>query len=162
MLIEAIDVYRVRIPLAFVWKTSYADQYHTDTILVRMEGGGQHAWGESCPPYIPAYSAEHTLGTFHTVREHMAGRLVGQDIGSAQELLDRLQFATDHRDSGGRAAEPAPLRERRRVPRLRRRRDDHPHRPARGRGRHRQVLALDPWRVTFSAFAQVLPSTRCS
>jgi o-succinylbenzoate synthase len=92
MLIEAIDVYRVRIPLAFVWKTSYADQYHTDTILVRMEGGGQHAWGESCPPYIPAYSSEHTVGTFHTVREHMAGRLVGHDIRSAQELLDRLQF----------------------------------------------------------------------
>jgi O-succinylbenzoate synthase len=92
MLIEAIDVYRVRIPLAFVWKTSYADQYHTDTILVRMQGGGQHAWGESCPPYIPAYSAEHTLGTFHTVREHMASRLVGQDIRSAQELLDHLQF----------------------------------------------------------------------
>ena len=92
MRIDAIDVYRVRIPLAFVWKTSYADQYHTDTILVRMESEGRYAWGESCPPYVPAYSAEHTVATFHTVREHMAGRLVGQEIASAQDLLRRLDF----------------------------------------------------------------------
>jgi O-succinylbenzoate synthase len=92
MRIDAIDVYWVRIPLAFVWKTSYADQHHTDTLLVRMEAEGRYAWGESCPPYIPAYSAEHTLATFHTVREHLAGRIVGQDIRSAQELLDRIDF----------------------------------------------------------------------
>jgi O-succinylbenzoate synthase len=92
MVIDAIDVYWVRIPLAFVWKTSYADQHVTDTIVVRMEGGGQHAWGESCPPYIPAYSAEHTLATFHTIREHMAPRIVGQTIRTAQDLLDRVDF----------------------------------------------------------------------
>jgi len=50
MLIEAIDVYWVRIPLAFVWKTSYADQHVTDTILVRMESGGQHAWARAARP----------------------------------------------------------------------------------------------------------------
>ena len=72
MRIERIDLYWARVPLAFVWKTSYGDQHVTDTILVRMEGGGHHAWGESCPPAIPGYSAEHTLGTFHTLREHLA------------------------------------------------------------------------------------------
>ena len=92
MLIERIDVYWVRVPLAFVWKTSYADQAETDTLVVRMESGGQHAWGESCPPYIPAYSADHTLATYHTVREHLARWLIGQDIGSAQALLDRIEF----------------------------------------------------------------------
>jgi O-succinylbenzoate synthase len=92
MVIERIDIHRVRVPLALVWRTSYADQHHTDTILVRMESGGLHAWGESCPPYIPAYSAEHTLATFHTVREHLAGRIVGQDIRSAGDLLGRLDF----------------------------------------------------------------------
>ena len=92
MLIDAIDLYWVRIPLAFVWKTSYADQHDTDTIFVRLQSGGRYAWGESCPPYIPAYSSEHTLATFHTVREHMAGRLIGQELASAQDLLDRLAF----------------------------------------------------------------------
>jgi o-succinylbenzoate synthase len=92
MVIEGLDVYWVKAPLAFVWKTSYGDQHHTDTILVRMESGGHHAWGESCPPYVPNYSAEHTLATFHTVREHMAPRLVGQDVGSVHDLLRRLDF----------------------------------------------------------------------
>jgi O-succinylbenzoate synthase len=92
MVIEGIDVYWVRAPLAFVWRTSYTDQRHTDTVLVRMESGGVHAWGESCPPYIPAYSAEHTLATFHTVREHLAPRLIGQDLRSAEELLQHVEF----------------------------------------------------------------------
>ena len=92
MIIEAIDVYWVRIPLAFVWRTSYADQHFTDTVLVRMESEGHHAWGESCPPFIPAYSSEHTLATFHTVREHLAKRIVGQNIRTSRDLLDRIGF----------------------------------------------------------------------
>ena len=92
MRIDRIDVYWARIPLAFVWKTSYADQRVTDTILVRMQSGDSYAWGESCPPYIPGYSAEHTLATFHTVREHLAPRLIGQELGSAEELLERIAF----------------------------------------------------------------------
>jgi len=90
--IDAIDVYWMKLPLAFVWKTSYADQSVTDTILVRIEGGGHEAWGESCPPFIPAYSAEHTPAVFHTLREHMVPRIIGQDIETAQDLLDRLAF----------------------------------------------------------------------
>jgi len=92
MLIDGLDVYWARVPLAFVWKTSYADQRVTDTVLVRMQSGAHHAWGESCPPYYPSYSAEHTLATFHTVREHLAPRIIGQDIGTAQDLLARIDF----------------------------------------------------------------------
>src|SRR5947199_3150021 len=102
MVIDAIDVYWVRIPLAFVWKTSYADQHVTDTILVRMQSGPHHAWGESCPPYIPSYSSEHTLGTFHTVREHMAPRIVGRDLRTAQDLLDRIDFVRGNQFRAGR------------------------------------------------------------
>ena len=96
MRIEGIDIYWVKLPLAFVWRTSYADQRDTDTILVRMEGGGHHAWGESCPVYVPAYSAEHTIATFHTLREHMAPRIIGEDLESAQDLLDRISFVKGH------------------------------------------------------------------
>jgi O-succinylbenzoate synthase len=92
MRIDGLDVYWVRVPLAFVWKTSYGDQLATDTILVRMRSEGHEAWGESCPPYVPNYSAEHTLATFHTVREHLAPRIIGQDVRSAPDLLRRLDF----------------------------------------------------------------------
>lgn len=92
MRIDRIDLYWAKVPLAFVWKTSYGDQTATDTILVRMEGDGHVAWGETCPPYVPGYSAEHTLATYHTMREIMAPALVGQKIDSAEELLNRLAF----------------------------------------------------------------------
>ena len=90
MRIDSIDVYRVKLPLRFVWRTSYGDQTHSDTILVRMAAGGHHGWGESCPVSVPSYSAEHTLATFHTLREHMVPRVIGQDVESAADLLDRL------------------------------------------------------------------------
>ena len=32
MKIRSIDIYWVKLPLAFAWKTSYADQHYTDTI----------------------------------------------------------------------------------------------------------------------------------
>ena len=92
MKIERIDIYWVKLPLAFIWRTSYADQDATDTILMRMEGEGHYAWGEACPVYIPAYSAEHTIATFHTLRTHMAPRIIGQDIETAQALLERIAF----------------------------------------------------------------------
>jgi len=57
MKIDGLEIYWVKLPLAFNWRTSYGDQHDTDTILVRMESEGQYAWGESCPPYVPAYSA---------------------------------------------------------------------------------------------------------
>src|SRR5262249_35011377 len=92
MRIDRIDCYWVKVPLAFVWRTSYADPTETDTILGRMEGEGHRAGGESCPPFIPAYSAEHTAATFETLRHHMAPRIVRQDIGGVEELLERLAF----------------------------------------------------------------------
>ena len=92
MLIERIDVYRVQVPLVLRRRTSYGDQRDTDTVLVRMEGGGHHAWGESCPPSVPNYSAEHTVATYHTVREHMAAALIGQEIASVARSSGRLDF----------------------------------------------------------------------
>jgi hypothetical protein len=43
MKIQSIDIYWVKLPLAFVWKTSYADQHYTDTILVRMDSSATRA-----------------------------------------------------------------------------------------------------------------------
>jgi L-alanine-DL-glutamate epimerase-like enolase superfamily enzyme len=75
-------------------------------VLVRLQGGGHHAWGESCPPYIPSYSAEHTLATFHAVREHLAPRIIGQEIGSVHDLLSRLDFVKATSSRGPRWRSP--------------------------------------------------------
>jgi len=92
MLIERLDLYRVRIPTAINFRTSYGDHLATDTILVRMESGGVHGWGESCPPWFPGYSSEYTAAAFLTVRELMAPKVIGQRVDSAEALLERLAF----------------------------------------------------------------------
>src|SRR5437899_10639318 len=104
MKIDALDIYWVKLPLAFNFRTSYGDQLYTETMLVRMESEGQYAWGESCPPYVPSYSAEHTTGTFHTLRALMPPRIIGQEIASAQDLLDRLAFITGNQFARAGAA----------------------------------------------------------
>jgi len=38
MRIDGIDIYYVKLPLGFLWRTSYGDQHYTNTLLVRMEG----------------------------------------------------------------------------------------------------------------------------
>ena len=48
MLIEGIEIYCVRLPLAFVWKTSYGDLHRTDTIL-EAHGGFTPTVGELTP-----------------------------------------------------------------------------------------------------------------
>ena len=92
MLIERIDVYRARIPTAINFRTSYGDHLATDTLLVRMESGGVHAWGESCPPWFPGYSSEYSGATFLTVREYMAPKIIGQRLDSAEALLERIAY----------------------------------------------------------------------
>src|SRR4030095_6805642 len=92
MLIERLDLYRVRIPTAINFRTSYGDHLATDTILVRMEGGGVHAWGESCPPWFPGYSSEYTAASFLTVRELMAPRGIGAGGESAEALLELIAY----------------------------------------------------------------------
>jgi len=43
MLIEGIEIYCVRLPLAFVWKTSYGDLHCTDAIL-EAHGSSRRRW----------------------------------------------------------------------------------------------------------------------
>jgi O-succinylbenzoate synthase len=90
MRIERLDIYQVNLPLQFSFRTAYGELNASPSILVRMEGEGHYAWGETCTVYEPCYSSEHTIGIFHTVREHFAPRIIGREIESAQDILDRL------------------------------------------------------------------------
>jgi len=65
MVIEGIEIYRVRVPLAFVWKTSYGDQHDTDTVLVRMESQGTTPGERAARPTFPTIPPSTRLATFH-------------------------------------------------------------------------------------------------
>lgn len=90
MRIDAIDLYHVRMPLIAPWRTAYGEDHHVESVLVAMHGGGQTAWGESCPLAAPCYSSEWAGGVFATLRAWLAPAIVGAQIGSGEELQERL------------------------------------------------------------------------
>ena len=88
--IETIDVYRVRIPLIYPFRTAYGSDDAVEPVLVRMGSGKLVGWGEGqafqCPTYCPEYGA----GVFLAIRNVLAPMLVGQRIDSGDELHARL------------------------------------------------------------------------
>ncbi len=91
MKIERVDLYWVKLPLVYPWRTAYGEDWDIHSALVRLEtDGGLYGWGETTPLYAPTYSPEHTPGVFYTLRDHFVPRILGHEISSAVDLLDRL------------------------------------------------------------------------
>jgi len=90
MRIDRIQAYHVAMPLIYPFRTAYGSDECVESILVRMDSGNCHGWGEASPLRAPAYSPEWALGVFIMVRDWLAPRLVGQDIASGQELQQAL------------------------------------------------------------------------
>jgi len=92
MIIDSIEIYYVKHPLISPWRTAYGDDADIYSIMVRMDSGGYSGWSESTPFYAPTYSLEFALGAYHLVKEIFAPMLVGKEISSAPELLERLKM----------------------------------------------------------------------
>lgn len=90
MRIDLVEIFRVELPLVRPWRTASGDEPAVGSLLVRMESGGQSAWGEAAPGLAPRYSSEWAAGAFALVRDWLAPRLVGQFIESGAALQERL------------------------------------------------------------------------
>jgi O-succinylbenzoate synthase len=88
--VEAIDLYRVRIPLLTPFRTAYGCDDAVEPVLVRMEGGGLVGWGEAQAFRHPTYCPEFGAGIFITLRDVLAPRLLGQDLAVADDLHRRI------------------------------------------------------------------------
>lgn len=94
MRIDRIEIFRVAMPLAHPFTTSFARQDCIETILVKMCSGGHYGWGEAAPGQNPGYSAEYAGGAFPVVRDFLAPLLLGHDIRAGDELQGRLACVT--------------------------------------------------------------------
>ena len=77
-------------PLAVPWTTAYGSDAEIESVLVRLHSGPHSAWAESTPLGKPEYSAEYAAGVHQTVTTVMAECVLGQEIGSGEELQARL------------------------------------------------------------------------
>ena len=90
MNIERLDVYYVKMPLIYPWRTAYGVDYDIHSVLARGTGGGHTAWSESTPFLAPTYLPESAGSVFYHVTEVFGPHVVGREYDTAQELNDRL------------------------------------------------------------------------
>lgn len=84
--IETIDVYRVRVPLVYPFRTAYGSDDVVEPVLVRMGSGKLYGWGEGQAFQFPTYCPEYGAGVFVTIRNVLAPMLIGRKIDSGDEL----------------------------------------------------------------------------
>ena len=92
MKIDAIDVFHVKMPLVYPFRTAYGDDTAIESVLLRMSSGNLHGWGEATPFGSPAYSGEYAGGVFLVIVKFLAPRLLDRDITSGRQLQQRLSL----------------------------------------------------------------------
>ncbi|MHC4445510.1 MAG: enolase C-terminal domain-like protein [Planctomycetota bacterium] len=88
--IDAIEIYRVRLPLVYPFRTAYGSDEAVEPILVKLISGEIYGWGEAQPFQYPTYCPEYSIGVFHTVRDILAPVILGQNITSGEMLQGKL------------------------------------------------------------------------
>jgi O-succinylbenzoate synthase len=92
MRIDRIDLFHVRMPLLYPWRTAYGEDAAIESVLCRMASGSVAAWGESSPLAAPCYSPEWAGGVFAVCRDWLAPKLLHQEIAAGEELQQRLSL----------------------------------------------------------------------
>lgn len=76
MPVEAVELRRVRLPLAEPFRTSYGTQSFRDALLLRaLSDDGPDGWGECVAMNEPLYSPEHVDGAHLVIRDHLLPRV---------------------------------------------------------------------------------------
>jgi O-succinylbenzoate synthase len=92
MRFDKIELFHVRMPLIFPWRTAYGEDAAIESVLARVTSDGVQAWGESCPLAAPCYSPEYAGGVFQTARQWFAPALLGIDLKSGEQLQQALSL----------------------------------------------------------------------
>jgi O-succinylbenzoate synthase len=91
MRIDGVELYHVRMPLKYPWRTAYGEDPDIHSVLVKMVSGDAYGWGETTPLQAPCYSPEWAGGVFALTQAFLAPQLVGREIESAEALLAALE-----------------------------------------------------------------------
>jgi len=86
MILDRIEIFHVRMPLVYPFRTAFGNNSSIGSVLVRLHSGGAWGWGEASPWGAPAYSPEHSGGSFLVIRDFLAPLLINQDVKSGENL----------------------------------------------------------------------------
>jgi len=88
--IESAEIRYVVLPLISPFRTSLGEVAAIHSVMVRLSSEGVEGWGEAAPSYPPIYSPEWARSVYEIDREFFLPRLIGQEVDSAADLLNRL------------------------------------------------------------------------
>ena len=87
MIIDRIELHRVRLPLVRPFRTSSAYRTHIEHILVRLiDEDGAEGWGEIATAIDPFYNAETTETAWHLTRDFLGPMVIGKSWDNASEF----------------------------------------------------------------------------
>jgi len=92
MIIDSIELFRVRMPLIYPFRTAFDNTTHIESVLVKLVSGNYSGWGETTPFDSPMYCPEWAGGVFAILRDFLVPRILGRDIESGDQLQAELEF----------------------------------------------------------------------
>lgn len=87
MRVDRIELYHLRLPLIYPWRTAYGEDADIHSVVCRMVSGDHEGWGESTPFFAPTYSPETASTVFVLNQEVFAPLLIGRELDSAEALV---------------------------------------------------------------------------
>ncbi|MCC6124727.1 MAG: o-succinylbenzoate synthase [Pirellulales bacterium] len=99
MQIDAVELYRLALPLKKPLPAPHAGDDRLETVLVRLQSGELSGWGESTPGKSPRDSAEWSAGAFAVLKDWLAPAVVGRRIGSGGDLQNLLDVFRGNRSA---------------------------------------------------------------
>ena len=90
MRIERVEVYRVRMPLVYPFRTAFGNDESIESIIVRLSADGVVGWGEASPWGNPGYSSECAETAFVIIERFLAPLVLGRHVESGAQLQSLL------------------------------------------------------------------------
>ena len=96
MRIDQVEIRYLQLPLVHPFETSFGREDMRHTIIVAVRGDGLTGWGEAATSEGPWYEYETVETAWHTLRDFLGPRLVGQDVRTAQDAARLMAPVRGH------------------------------------------------------------------
>ena len=96
MKIDAVELFRVDMPLVTPFRTSFGTQANRDILLVRVIGPDGEGWGECVAGNEPAYSSEYVDGAQDVIRRFFVPQLLNEQLIEAVTVVPTLAGFKGH------------------------------------------------------------------
>lgn len=87
MKIEKIELRHIKMELVSPFTTSMGTEFDEEHIIVRIDGEGLTAWGESVAEGTPFYSYETVTTAWHILSDFLIPSILGKDISNINEVI---------------------------------------------------------------------------